>query len=132
MLSRLHFHMRPVKHGSEEVDRARAILTHAASLADPRSEPAFWDAWHAFEVEHGGEASFREMLRVKRSVAAARSGAHVALAPTAAPPPPLSPWLAPPPRPTPWPPWRRLPRRRRRPRWPRAGRRCVGLWREAL
>jgi len=49
-----------------EVDRARAILRHGASLADPRTSKPFWDAWNEFEVRHGNEDTFREMLRIKR------------------------------------------------------------------
>ena len=30
----------------------------------------FWKAWHDFEVHHGNEDTFREMLRIKRSVQA--------------------------------------------------------------
>ena len=30
----------------------------------------FWKAWHEFEVKHGNEDTFREMLRIKRSVQA--------------------------------------------------------------
>jgi pre-mRNA-splicing factor SYF1 len=48
------------------VDRARAILRHGASLADPRTSKPFWDAWNEFEVRHGNEDTFREMLRIKR------------------------------------------------------------------
>ncbi|PSC72105.1 Pre-mRNA-splicing factor SYF1 [Micractinium conductrix] len=59
-----------------EVDRARAIFVHAASLAHPRTEREFWAEWTAFEVKHGNEDTFREMLRIKRSVAAAFSQAH--------------------------------------------------------
>lgn len=33
-----------------EVDRARAILVHASSLADPRVNPQFWADWNEFEV----------------------------------------------------------------------------------
>lgn len=33
-----------------EVDRARAILVHASSLADPRVTPQFWAAWNEFEA----------------------------------------------------------------------------------
>ena len=57
-----------------EVDRARAVFRHGAQLADPKREPkgpsGFWDQWHAFEVAHGNEDTFRDMLRLKRSVAA--------------------------------------------------------------
>ncbi|KAI7844217.1 hypothetical protein COHA_002351 [Chlorella ohadii] len=59
-----------------EVDRARAIYVHGASLADPRADKSFWDEWNAFEVKHGNEETFREMLRIKRSVAAAFSQQH--------------------------------------------------------
>jgi pre-mRNA-splicing factor SYF1 len=59
-----------------EADRARGIYVHAAAIADPRVDKAFWQAWHDFEVRHGGEESFREMLRVRRSVAASFSQQH--------------------------------------------------------
>ncbi|KAF2148919.1 pre-mRNA-splicing factor syf1 [Myriangium duriaei CBS 260.36] len=53
-----------------EIDRARAIFGHGAQLADPRREPAYWKKWEEFEVMHGNEDTFKEMLRVKRSVQA--------------------------------------------------------------
>jgi pre-mRNA-splicing factor SYF1 len=56
-----------------EVDRARAVLAYGAQLADPRRFPEYWARWHEFEVSHGNEETFREMLRVKRSVQAAFS-----------------------------------------------------------
>ncbi|KAK9796969.1 hypothetical protein WJX73_001686 [Symbiochloris irregularis] len=59
-----------------EVDRARAILVHASGLADPRTDPGFWSEWQAFEVAHGNEDTFREMMRIKRSVAASYSQTH--------------------------------------------------------
>jgi len=31
---------------------------------------SFWKAWQDFEVRHGNEDTFREMLRIKRSVQA--------------------------------------------------------------
>jgi len=51
-----------------EVDRARAIFTHGAQLEHPKRAPDFWKAWHEFEVGCGNEDTFRDMLRVKRSV----------------------------------------------------------------
>ena len=42
-----------------EIDRGRAIYVHASSLADPRTDPAFWADWNAFEVKHGNEDTFR-------------------------------------------------------------------------
>ncbi|XP_004348871.2 XPA binding protein [Capsaspora owczarzaki ATCC 30864] len=53
-----------------EIDRARAIYQHASQLADPRVDPQYWSTWQEFEVRHGNEDTFREMLRVKRSVQA--------------------------------------------------------------
>merc|ERR1712216_309956 len=34
---------------------------------------SLWKAWHNFEVQHGNEETFREMLRIKRSVQAQHS-----------------------------------------------------------
>lgn len=56
-----------------EIDRARAAYTFGAQLADPRTNPEYWGEWHEFEVSHGNEETFREMLRVKRGVQAAFS-----------------------------------------------------------
>jgi len=65
-----------------EIDRARAIYAHGSQFADPRTSPVYWDVWHAFEVKHGNEDTFKvhsffkwssngqEMLRIKRSVQA--------------------------------------------------------------
>jgi pre-mRNA-splicing factor SYF1 len=57
----------------QQIDRARAILTFGAQLADPRRLPEYWKTWNEFEIAHGNEETFREMLRVKRSVEAAFS-----------------------------------------------------------
>ena len=56
-----------------EIDRARAIYAHASQFCDPRSNPDFWTKWEAFEVQHGNEDTFKEMLRVKRSVQALKN-----------------------------------------------------------
>lgn len=53
-----------------EIDRARAIYGHGSQFCDPRTSPAFWSKWEAFEVQHGNEDTFKEMLRIKRSVQA--------------------------------------------------------------
>jgi len=53
-----------------EIDRARAIYGHASQFCDPRTTPTFWQKWEQFEVQHGNEDTFKEMLRVKRSVQA--------------------------------------------------------------
>ena len=59
-----------------EVDRARAILVHGSSIANPAKHAAFWREWQQFEVRCGNEETFREMLRIKRSVAASFSDIH--------------------------------------------------------
>lgn len=53
-----------------EIDRARAIYGHASQFCDPRITPTFWQKWESFEVQHGNEDTFKEMLRIKRSVQA--------------------------------------------------------------
>lgn len=53
-----------------EIDRARAIYGHASQFCDPRTSPEFWTRWEQFEVQHGNEDTFKEMLRIKRSVQA--------------------------------------------------------------
>lgn len=53
-----------------EIDRARAIYGHASQFCDPRTSPSFWQKWESFEVQHGNEDTFKEMLRIKRSVQA--------------------------------------------------------------
>lgn len=51
-----------------EIDRARAIYAHASQFCDPRVYPEFWKEWNQFEVETGSEDTFKEYLRIKRSV----------------------------------------------------------------
>jgi len=53
-----------------EIDRARAIYGHASQFCDPRISPEFWTKWEDFEIKHGNEDTFKEMLRIKRSVQA--------------------------------------------------------------
>ncbi|ONM25628.1 Tetratricopeptide repeat (TPR)-like superfamily protein [Zea mays] len=61
-----------------EIDRSRAIYVHASNYADPNN-PDFWKKWNDFEIQHGNEDTFREMLRIKRTVAASRSQTHFIL-----------------------------------------------------
>jgi pre-mRNA-splicing factor SYF1 len=51
-----------------EIDRARLILVHGSQLADPSKDLVYWKVWTEFEESHGNEDTFREMLRIKRSV----------------------------------------------------------------
>eukprot|EP00173_Palmaria_palmata_P002416 Plantae.Rhodophyta-Palmaria_palmata.ctg2552.p1 GENE.Plantae.Rhodophyta-Palmaria_palmata.ctg2552~~Plantae.Rhodophyta-Palmaria_palmata.ctg2552.p1 ORF type:complete len:483 (+),score=114.75 Plantae.Rhodophyta-Palmaria_palmata.ctg2552:141-1451(+) len=63
-----------------EIDRARGVFAHGAEVADPRSGPqfaAYWTAWNTFELEHGSEDTFRDMLRVKRSVQMQNADVHL-------------------------------------------------------
>ncbi|KAI9848069.1 MAG: pre-mRNA-splicing factor syf1 [Sclerophora amabilis] len=53
-----------------EIDRARVVFGHASQFCDPRVMPSFWTKWEQFEVQHGNEDTFKEMLRIKRSVQA--------------------------------------------------------------
>ena len=56
-----------------EIDRARAILQHGSQFADPRRDHGYWKYWREFEEAHGNEDTFKDMLRVKRSVEASLS-----------------------------------------------------------
>ena len=62
----------------QEIERARTILSYGAQMADPRKNPEFWTVWHDFEVANGNEETFREMLRIKRSVQASFSTVNYA------------------------------------------------------
>lgn len=53
-----------------EFERARAIFAYASQFCNPKTRPDFWQTWNDFEIESGTEDSFREMLRIKRSVQA--------------------------------------------------------------
>ena len=64
---------------TSQVDRARAILQYGSQFAPPVSEPVYWARWKDFEEGHGNEESYREMLRVKRSVETAYSQVPVYL-----------------------------------------------------
>lgn len=56
--------------GLGEIERARALHVFASQFSDPRSDVAFWNQWRDFEVQHGNEITFRDMLHTKRSVSA--------------------------------------------------------------
>ena len=58
-----------------ELDRARALYAHASQFANPLVDVDFWSTWHP-TARHGSEDTFREMLRVKRAVAASFSDVH--------------------------------------------------------
>jgi hypothetical protein len=56
-----------------QVDRARAVLKHGSQFADPRRDTNYWKYWKEFEEAHGNEDTFRDMLRIQRSVITANS-----------------------------------------------------------
>jgi pre-mRNA-splicing factor SYF1 len=60
-----------------EVDRARAIYVYGAQFADPRMHADYWETWHEFEVHHGNQDTFKEMLRIKRTITAQYSQASL-------------------------------------------------------
>ncbi|KAL8427271.1 hypothetical protein Efla_002709 [Eimeria flavescens] len=78
-----------------EIDRARAIYQHASHLCDPNRDEEFWAAWRELEVAYGNEDTFKDMLRIKRSVIAQYSQVHHNVAELTASevpkPPPLDP-----------------------------------------
>jgi hypothetical protein len=49
---------------------SRSICNFTLYSASPKKDTDFWQQWHGFEVEYGNEDTFREMLRLRRSVAA--------------------------------------------------------------
>ena len=62
-----------------EVDRARAILVHASSLADPRVNPQFWADWNEFEVRpsRSCESAYQHLFAVRNRYCCARKQAHL-------------------------------------------------------
>ncbi|CAL5047020.1 unnamed protein product [Urochloa decumbens] len=65
--------------GLGEVRRARALYVYASGFSDPGAHPDFWRRWNEFEVAHGDESTFREMLRLKRTTTVAgRTGVQAA------------------------------------------------------
>lgn len=52
-----------------EADRARAIYAYTSQISNPKLYPEFWKSWYNFEVKDGNEDTFKEMLRIQRSVA---------------------------------------------------------------
>ncbi len=56
-----------------EIDRARAIYQHGSQFADPRLVTDYYSQWQVFEQAHGNEDTFRNMLRIKRSIEVANA-----------------------------------------------------------
>ncbi|GLU23081.1 hypothetical protein SLE2022_391130 [Rubroshorea leprosula] len=62
-----------------EIDRSRCLYNYASQFADPCTDGDFWNKWHVFEVQHGDEDTFREMLKTKRTVSASYTQASLFL-----------------------------------------------------
>jgi pre-mRNA-splicing factor SYF1 len=56
-----------------EIDRARAIYQHGSQFADPRVHDTYWAQWRKFEEAYGNMDTFKDMLRVQRSIETAYS-----------------------------------------------------------
>jgi pre-mRNA-splicing factor SYF1 len=57
-----------------EIHRARALYVYTSGFSDPGAHPEFWRRWNEFEVAHGDESTFREMLRLKRTMTMMTAG----------------------------------------------------------
>ena len=65
-----------------EIDRARAIYTHICQFGDPQDDKYhLWKVsfeffflilkeWDEFEIQHGNEDTYTEMMRIRRTVMA--------------------------------------------------------------
>ncbi|ANQ10943.1 Uncharacterized protein PCOAH_00053110 [Plasmodium coatneyi] len=51
-----------------EYDRVRALYIYTAQFTNPSVHVSFYQDWREFEALHGNEHTFREMIRIKRSV----------------------------------------------------------------
>lgn len=52
-----------------EIERARAIYTYIGQFTNPKDDRnSIWKEWEDFETEYGDKETFKEYLRVKRSV----------------------------------------------------------------
>jgi pre-mRNA-splicing factor SYF1 len=53
-----------------EIDRSRSLFGFASQFNNPRVSAEFWTKWEEFEKKYGTEETYKEMLRIKRSVLA--------------------------------------------------------------
>ncbi|SCN63493.1 pre-mRNA-splicing factor SYF1, putative [Plasmodium chabaudi chabaudi] len=51
-----------------EYDRVRALYVYTAQFTNPLKFPKFFQDWREFEALYGNEHTFRDMIRIKRSV----------------------------------------------------------------
>lgn len=54
-----------------EIDRSRAVYIYASQFTDPKDDSeGLWALWEGFEVQFGNKDTYKEYLRIKRSVMA--------------------------------------------------------------
>lgn len=51
-----------------DLDRARAIYLYGSQYADPTHNAKYWSAYKVFELAHGNDNTYRDMLKARRSV----------------------------------------------------------------
>jgi len=51
-----------------DINRARAVYQHGSQFANPKRVPQYWTAWQSFEEQYGNEDTYRDMLRMQRTV----------------------------------------------------------------
>lgn len=52
-----------------EIDRSRQIFNYLAPMVDPEIDHhLFWKTWEEFELAVGNEDTFKEMMRVRRTI----------------------------------------------------------------
>nr|GEV24865.1 pre-mRNA-splicing factor SYF1 [Tanacetum cinerariifolium] len=64
---------------TKAVPASEQLSMYEIYIAHPRFDVDFLKKWHEFEVNHGNEYTFRNILRIKRSVSARHSQTHVFL-----------------------------------------------------
>merc|ERR1712113_255828 len=56
-----------------EIERTRSILIYVSKIANPNLDEVIWSGWNQFDLLYGNENTFRDMLRIKRSIGASFS-----------------------------------------------------------
>jgi pre-mRNA-splicing factor SYF1 len=53
---------------NNQFTRVRLVFKYLAGLKPPSESDTVWDKWEAFELTHGDENTFKDMLRFKRII----------------------------------------------------------------
>lgn len=56
--------------GESQLARVRSLFKYVTNLASPEELASVWAKWESFELDHGSESTFKDMLRFKLRVAA--------------------------------------------------------------